>query len=63
MISLDHLRKADAEISQLTDDELTEVRQNLYDLGELIFDEWKKEKFNYKNNKKSFPIKADEITM
>jgi hypothetical protein len=50
-ISLARLRKIDPEVVNLTDKELTEVRDAFYELGDLIFEDWCEQKFDSK-----FPI-------
>jgi hypothetical protein len=40
MLSLTQLRKIDPALAHLSDDEIIEVRDSLYDLGGLVFDDW-----------------------
>jgi hypothetical protein len=40
MLSIEKLRKIDPALAHLTDDEIIEIRDTLYDLGQLIFDDW-----------------------
>ena len=40
MLSPEHLRRIDHNLSHLTDDEIVKIRDSLYDLGRLIFDDW-----------------------
>jgi len=51
MIPLEELRKIDPETSNLTDDELKEIRQYFYDYGQLIFDDWLEIRKNKKLSK------------
>ena len=39
MLTPEQLKKIDPEVS-LTDEELLEVRDSFYDLGQLIFEDW-----------------------
>jgi hypothetical protein len=40
MLSLEQIRKIDSNFSNVTDAELIKVRDSLYELGQLIFDDW-----------------------
>lgn len=40
MLSLKQLREIDPSLSHLSDEELIEIRDKLYELGELIWDDW-----------------------
>jgi hypothetical protein len=40
MLGAEQLRKIDPELAHLSDDEILEIRNSLYDLGGLIFDDW-----------------------
>ena len=40
MMPLEELRKIDPEVANLSDEELKEIRQQFYDMGQLIFDDW-----------------------
>lgn len=40
MLSIERLRKIDPSLAHLSDDEIVEIRETLYDLGQLIFDDW-----------------------
>ena len=44
MLSLEHLRKIDPRLEKLTDEQLEGVRAKLYDLGQLAFETWNKER-------------------
>lgn len=45
MMSLDQCRKVDKSLENLSDEELTEIRNALYELGNIAFKTWQKEKF------------------
>lgn len=45
MISLEQCKKIDPTLERLTDEELTEVRKDLYELGSILFNMWQREKF------------------
>ena len=45
MISLEQCRKIDPSLGNLTDEELTEVRNALYELGNIAFKTWGNKKF------------------
>ena len=59
MISLAKIRKIDPEVASLTDDELEKVRQSFYDFGQLIFEDWKEQKFGSKYPIRPFHEKQD----
>lgn len=40
MLSLGQLRKIDPNLAHLSDEEIIEIRDSLYDLGGLVFDDW-----------------------
>lgn len=40
MLSPEQLKKIDPALAHLSDDEVLEVRDSLYDLGQLMFDDW-----------------------
>ncbi|MCF7843522.1 hypothetical protein K9M47_01345 [Candidatus Gracilibacteria bacterium] len=64
MLSLEALRKIDTpSTTNLTDDELTELRQSFYDLGQLIFEDWSEEKLSPKNPVGSLTSKQEGNTM
>lgn len=42
MISIQQLRKIDPELDNLSDEEIIQIRDALYELGQLIFEDWKK---------------------
>lgn len=44
MLSLEHLRKVDPLLEKLTDEQLERVRAKLYELGQLAFETWIKER-------------------
>lgn len=48
MLSIEQLRLVDSTLKNLTDEELEEIRKELYDLGQLIWDDWLEEKINRK---------------
>lgn len=45
MMSLDQCRKVDPSLNGLSDEELTEVRNALYELGNIAFKTWQNKKF------------------
>ena len=45
MISLDQCKKIDPALVNLSDEELTEIRNSLYELGNIAFKVWQEEKF------------------
>ena len=45
MISLEQCRKIDSTLNSLSDEELTEVRNALYELGNIAFKTWQSKKF------------------
>lgn len=49
MLSLEQCRKIDPELKNLSDEELLEVRDLLYQMGQLAFDNWAKEKWGSKS--------------
>jgi hypothetical protein len=40
MVSIAQLRKIDPNLAHLSDEEISEIRDELHDLGQLIFDDW-----------------------
>ena len=40
MLTLEQCRRIDPALNRLSDDELTKVRDALYKLGQIIFDDW-----------------------
>ena len=40
MLSLNQLRRIDPTLSHLSDEEFSEICNSLYELGQLIFDDW-----------------------
>jgi hypothetical protein len=44
MLTLEQCRQIDPELKKLSDEELTKVREALYKLGQIIFDDWITEK-------------------
>lgn len=45
MISLNECRKVGKSLENLSDEELTEIRNALYELGNIAFKTWQDEKF------------------
>ncbi len=45
MMSLDQCRKVDPSLNGLSDEELTVVRNALYELGNIAFKTWQNKKF------------------
>lgn len=43
------MRKIDPTLSHLTDEELENIQKALYDMGQLIFEDWHEQKFDSKN--------------
>jgi hypothetical protein len=40
MLTIRQLKKIDPDLAHLPDDEILEIRNTFYDLGQLIFDDW-----------------------
>lgn len=40
MLTLEQCRQLDPELNKLSDEELTRIRDALYKLGQIIFDDW-----------------------
>ena len=54
MFSIEQLRKEDPKLKNLSDEEITEVRDKLYALGDLMFDCWlakRQKRWETKKNK------------
>ncbi len=51
MLSLESLRRKDPTLAHLKDEELEQIRLAFYELAQLMFDDWKDQKFGSK-----FPI-------
>jgi len=49
MLSLRQLKKEDPRLAELTEEELTELRDALYETANLAFDIWWYQKFGSKN--------------
>jgi hypothetical protein len=45
MISVDQARAIDPELKDLSDEEVLEVINDMYGLGQLAFEKWQKERF------------------
>jgi hypothetical protein len=61
MISLEKIRKIDpVATANLTDIELEELRLSLYEMGQLIFEDWASEEVVSKYPDRVFPIRRDE---
>ena len=48
MLTLEQCRQIDPELNKLSDEELKRVRDALYKLGQIIFDDWLTEKHGSK---------------
>lgn len=48
MLSIESIRKIDHSVSILTDKEIEDIRDSLYDFGQLIFEDWHEQKFGSK---------------
>lgn len=44
MISIADCRKLDPRLEKMSDEEVTKIRDSLYELGQLAFDTWLEEK-------------------
>jgi len=44
MLTLEQCRQIDPKLNKLSDEELIKVRAALYELGQIIFDDWVTEK-------------------
>ena len=40
MLTLEQCRQIDPELNKISDEELIKIRAALYELGEIIFDDW-----------------------
>lgn len=40
MLSIEQLKKIDIGLDNLPDEEVVEIRDSYYDLGQLMFDDW-----------------------
>lgn len=49
MLNIEQCRKRDSELSNLTDEEVLEIRDAFYEFGQLAFERWIKEKNVSKN--------------
>ena len=49
MLSPKALKKIDPELAHLSDEEIEAIRDSFYAFGQLIFEDWYKEKFGSKN--------------
>jgi len=45
MLTLEECRHLDPTLKKLSDEELTKVRDALYELGRIIFDDWRSTNF------------------
>lgn len=48
MLTLEQCRQIDPELNKLSDEELVKVRDALYKLGQIIFDDWRTETYGSK---------------
>ena len=48
MLTLEQCRQIESELGELSDEELTKVRDALYKLGQIIFDDWLAERHGSK---------------
>ena len=49
MISLDECRKIQPELAEMSDAEVTKIRELIYGLGQLVFETWNENKSDSKN--------------
>lgn len=49
MLSIESLRKIDPSLGNFTEDELEKIKKSLYDLGQLIFEDWNTNRYSSKN--------------
>lgn len=49
MISIDECRKIQPELAELSDEEVTKIRELMYGLGQLVFETWHGEQCGSKN--------------
>ncbi len=63
MLSLESLRRIDPTTAQLTNEELEQIRLSFYEFGQLIFDDWKEQKFGSKFPIGSLTAQEEEDTM
>ena len=48
MISLDECRKLEPDLTKLSDEEVTKIRNLMYGLGQLIYETWDEERSDSK---------------
>ena len=48
MLTLEQCRQIDPDLSKLSDEELAKIRDALYKLGQIIFDDWLTETYGSK---------------
>lgn len=64
MLSPEALRKIDSlNTANLTNDELQSICCSFYELGQLMFEEWKRQKFDSKNPVWSLTVEQEEHTI
>jgi len=49
MLSIEQARKIEPELQSLTDEEVLDILNDMYGLGQLAFEKWAKEKAGSKN--------------
>lgn len=49
MISLDECRKTQPELVEMSDEEVSKIRELMYGLGQLVFETWNEKKSDSKN--------------
>jgi hypothetical protein len=63
MLTIASLKKIDPSLSYLSDEELEVVRVSFYELGQLMFDDWHKNKISSKNPACSLTINQEGPTI
>lgn len=63
MLSLDQLRKIDPDLANLSDEQLTAIRADLYQTTQLAFEVWWLEKSGSKFPVRSSPSSENDITI
>jgi hypothetical protein len=63
MLTLKQLKKIDPSLSHITDEDLEAIRSSFYNLGELMFEDWRDQKLSSKNHVGLLTNEKEEHTM
>ena len=64
MLSIEALKRIDKSVTEhLTDEELLAIRDSFYQFGELMFEDWREQKFDFKNPVRSLTNEQEEDTI